>query len=78
MAHQPVVLWPVPTTGLVYLNVAGTGQRVVVRDALGRVVLSTVLRGPAPQVIDAGRLMPGSYWLQDAGSGAVIGRLVRE
>ena len=76
--EQPVVLWPVPTTGLVYLNVAGTGQRVVVRDALGRVVLSTVLRGPAPQVIDAGRLMPGSYWLQDAGSGAVIGRLVRE
>ena len=56
----------------------GTGQRVVVRDAVGRVVMSTLLRGPAPQVIDASRLVPGSYWLQDSGSGAVIGRLVRE
>ncbi len=77
-AHQPTVLWPVPTTGLVYLNMDGTGQRVVVRDAVGRVVMSTLLRGPAPQVIDASRLVPGSYWLQDSGSGAVIGRLVRE
>lgn len=72
------VLWPVPSTGLVYLNLDGTGQRVVVRDALGRTVLSTILRGPAPQVIDASRLMPGSYMLQDAGSGTMIGRMVRE
>lgn len=77
-ANQPAVLWPVPTTGLLYLNVTGTGQRVVVRDALGRVVLSTILRGAAPQVIDASLLVPGSYWLQDEGSGAVIGRMVRE
>ncbi|MBK6882904.1 MAG: hypothetical protein IPH05_08160 [Flavobacteriales bacterium] len=76
--HQPVVLWPVPTNGLVYLDLDGTGQHVVVRDALGRVVLSTVLRGTAPHVIDAGPLVPGSYWLQDTGSGAVIGRMVRE
>lgn len=72
------VLWPVPSSGLVYLNLDGTGQRMVLRDALGRVLLSTVLRGPAPQVIDAAGLMPGSYWLQDTGSGAVVGRVVRE
>ncbi|MBK7483701.1 MAG: hypothetical protein IPI72_13400 [Flavobacteriales bacterium] len=76
--QQPTVLWPSPTTGLVYLALDGTGQHVAVRDALGRVVLTTVLLGPAPQVIDAGRLVPGSYWLQDTGSGAVIGRMVRE
>ena len=71
---QHAVLWPVPTTGLLYLNVAG----IVLRYAFGRVVLSTILLGAAPQVIDASPLVPESYWLQDAGSGAVIGRIVRE
>lgn len=60
------------------LEVADTVQHIVLRDALWRVVLSTIIIGAAPQVIDTSPLVPGSYWLQDAGSGAVIGRMVKE